>query len=98
MNNPQLEAIWCDIYVDNRKILLGSVYVPPEDEDSMDMLIETLKTVSCHENVIVMGDFNAKHPMWYNTVSNELGNRLSEYLAGVDYTLSTIACPLTKNQ
>ena len=60
LNNPSSELVWCEIYVENRKILLGSVYVPPENEQDMDLLIETLKSISNdNENVIVMGDFNA---------------------------------------
>ena len=97
LNNPQLEAIWCDIYAENRKILLGSVYVPPDDVDSMDLLIETLEAVSSYENVIVMGDFNAKHPMWYNTLSNEHGDRLSEYLTCADYTIANNCMHTYKN-
>ena len=89
LNNRWLESTWCEIYVENRKILLGSVYVPPENEQTMELLIKTLKTVANEcENVIVMGDFNAKHPMWYNDNSNKLGDQLSSYLTTSDFTLA----------
>ena len=77
LNDPMIEAVWCEIYVQKRKILLGSVYIPPEQEQDMEKLIEHLETISqTNENVIVMGDFNAKHPMWYNSDTNKLGDRL----------------------
>ena len=88
LNNPWLESVWCDIYFENKKILLGSVYIPPDNEQDMGLLIETLGRISDeNENVIVMGDFNAKHPMWYNEKNNKLGDQLSSYLTTSDYTL-----------
>ena len=88
LNNPQLEAVWCEIYVENTKILLGSVYIPPGMEDEMSLLINTLDTISSNENIIVMGDFNAKHPMWYNTESNKLGEQLSTFLTTSNYIIT----------
>ena len=55
----------------------------------MELLISTLTDVSKHNaNVIVMGDFNARHPMWFNTDSNKLGDQLSSYLTTADYTIA----------
>ena len=88
LNDPDLEAVWCDIYLQNKKILVGSVYVPPDEEDSMRLLIRTMNNVSSHENVLIMGDFNAKHPMWYNTKNNKLGDQLSTYLTTSDYIIA----------
>ena len=97
LNNPLLEAVWCEIYLENRKILVGSVYIPPDEDESMMLLIETLKVVSSYENVIVMGDFNAKHPMWYNDDSNKLGDQLSEYLTTSDLTIANDDMPTHKS-
>ena len=35
-----------------------------------------------------MGDFNAKHPMWYNSDTNKLGDRLSNYLNNSTYAIA----------
>ena len=72
LDNPLLELVWCEIYVERRKILLGSVYIPPDNEHDMELLIKMLNMISAgNENVILMGDFNARHPMWYNEDSNK---------------------------
>ena len=71
LNDSLVEAVWCEVYLDNRTILIGSVYIPPENEESMELFINKLETISSqNENVVVMGDFNAKHPMWYNNKTN----------------------------
>ena len=89
LNDPQLEAVWCEIYVQNKRILLASVYIPPGQESEMDLLINTLETVSSsNENIIIMGDLNAKHPMWYNNESNTLGNKLSSYLTCSEFNIA----------
>ena len=35
-----------------------------------------------------MGDFNAKHPMWYNTSTNNLGEQLSDFINLSDFTIA----------
>ena len=89
LNNPLLEMVWCEIYAEKRKILIGTVYIPPGHDDEMRLLTETLEKISSqHDNVIVMGDFNARHPMWYNEDSNKLGDQLCSYLSTSNYTLA----------
>ena len=63
----------------------------------MLLLIDTLKVVSSNENVIGMGDLNAKHAMWYNADSNKLGDQLSTYLTTSDYTIANNDMPTHKS-
>ena len=44
--NPQLEATWCEIYEGNQSILVGSIYIPPDDEEAMKALIGKLQYIS----------------------------------------------------
>ena len=88
INNPSVEAVWCEIYVKNKKILLGSVYIPPGNEYEMGLFIDIMDSISrSNRDVIIMGDLNAKHPMWYNNESNKLGEKLSEYLNNAEYNI-----------
>ena len=89
LNNPGLEAAWCEIFVENRKILVCSVYIPPGEASNMDLLINIMESVSSNnENILIMGDLNAKHPMWYNNDTNTLGDKLSSYLTGSEYNIA----------
>ena len=64
---PLLEAVWCEVVIDNVSILLCSAYIVPEDTVKMNLLIETLKKIeNKFRNIIIVGDLNAKHHMWFN--------------------------------
>ena len=63
----------------------------------MTLLIDTLKVVSSNENIIVMGDLNAKHAMWYNAESNSLGDQLSAYLTTSEYIIANNDTPTHKS-
>ena len=40
-----------------------------------------------HENIILTGDLNAKHPLWYNSTTNKLGEILGDFLLTSDSDL-----------
>ena len=56
-----LEALWVEIHIDHRKILIGGIYRPPDSnntqwlnmEQSLDQALDGL-----FDNILVTGDFN----------------------------------------
>ena len=65
--------------------MICSIYIRPEEgleeEIAMEKWLNQLDTVARnHENIILTGDLNAKHQMWYNNKANKLGERLSDFL------------------
>ncbi|KAI8484543.1 hypothetical protein Bbelb_378140 [Branchiostoma belcheri] len=49
----------------NRKITLGSIYIPPGNKTQMMAFIRDLEQLKMKENnIIVTGDFNARHGSW----------------------------------
>ena len=70
-----VEAVWCNIFNDESKILVGSVYVPPNYTESLKGFFKTLNSIIQQEKlqVIIAGAFNAHHPEWQDGVENDLG-------------------------
>ncbi|GBN91927.1 Retrovirus-related Pol polyprotein from type-1 retrotransposable element R1 [Araneus ventricosus] len=65
--------------IQNKKTLIASVYCPPS-EDLEDTLAD-LEECLCYPNegVIIMGDFNAKHPVWGGNTEDDRGILLLEF-------------------
>ncbi|GBN35896.1 Retrovirus-related Pol polyprotein from type-1 retrotransposable element R1 [Araneus ventricosus] len=65
--------------IQDRKTPIASVYCPPS-EDLEDTLSE-LEECLCYPNegVIIMGDFNAKHPVWGGNTEDDRGILLMEF-------------------
>ena len=83
-----LESVWCEISIDNRRILIGSVYVRPDDLVAMGILLKQLEEVDReYDDVILTGDFNAKHQLWYNEGQNKLGVELADHLLSKDLVI-----------
>ncbi|KAH7970986.1 hypothetical protein HPB49_017595 [Dermacentor silvarum] len=64
------------------KFTFISAYAPPHR--SMDATLEEIEwamALSRTRNVIVAGDFNAKHPLWGPCAGDERGTRLLEFMA-----------------
>ena len=75
-----IEAVWCEITIQNINILVCSIYIPPDDNTAMNLFIVHLQKVSSLRNILIVGDLNAKHPQWYNSRTNNLGEILNKYL------------------
>ena len=82
-----LEAIWCEVTIGFINILICSVYIPPDNQADMHLLISQLRKMELEQNVLIVGDFNAKHPQWYNDKTNNLGNIFNKYLLTSPYII-----------
>ena len=73
-----VEGVWCEVSISDKRILLGSIYIRPDDEKAMRKFVSQLNELQEeNENILVTGDFNAKHHMWFNSEVNKLGEILA---------------------
>ena len=76
-----VEGVWCEVSLCNKRIVIASIYVRPDDEATLKKVIDHLATLEdTHENIIVTGDLNARHQMWFNENSNKLGDLFAPFL------------------
>lgn len=64
-----------EIEVVNQKINIAAVYVPPTNLPPFELF-----QTHDNKNIIIFGDFNAKHQEWGCTRSNSSGNRIKEWI------------------
>ena len=67
LNNPKLEILWVEISLQSkRSLLFGCCYRPPHcDQSFYEYLEATLEKVA-GQDILLTGDFNAKHTEWYS--------------------------------
>ena len=94
----KLESVWCNIYSKSGNSVLGSVYIPPNDSKSMKVLMKVIDRLRLESlPIIIVGDFNAHHPYWFDKSANKLGNELFEYLVDKDLVLMNNSEPTRKD-
>ena len=91
-----VEMVWCELYIRNTALLLGSVYVRPGDRVAMAELIKIMNSLK-DRNIIVTGDLNAKHTAWFNDDVNTLGEDLNEFINASDYIVMNDEVPTYQN-
>lgn len=72
----QVEAISVNVSMGGDEIKVINVYVPPGSSIPEDVFSTFLKD----GNLLLCGDFNAKHPLWGSSESNRWGSDLVEML------------------
>ena len=66
--DPRLEAAWADVMVKSKRILVGSIYIPPGKLEDLKIFAEILgKVVQKYDKVIIGMDSNARNSLWDNT-------------------------------
>lgn len=58
--HQSVEQMWLTLKVNGKKVAIGTAYRPPwlDVELFLDALTDTVNSVSCCDNIIVLGDFN----------------------------------------
>ena len=95
----KIEAVWCNVYSNQGSFVVGSVYIPPNDSKSLKVLfgiLEKLRNESLP--IMLIGDFNAHHPYWFDSSANKLGNELHEFIVDKDLVVLNTAEPTRKDR
>lgn len=85
LENDYTDATFINTAVGGRRLLLGSVYIPPNQLQTLSKVNEQIRNANdklghlkC-EHLIVLGDFNARHPNWNDRSANNHGKELVEF-------------------
>ena len=71
--------IAADVFNSNKKYTVAVVYSPPSEVVPINMLNRLYRY---NQNLILIGDLNARHPNWHDVTSNTCGHRLAEWIDG----------------
>ena len=69
----------------NRKYTICSIYLPPNEPVSYVELVRLLQQLP--KPFLLLGDFNSRHPMWGDIVTNNKGNLIASLIENEDLTL-----------
>ena len=90
----EVDAVWCQIRLNNKHIIVGSVYTrPTKDSKGLKELLNHIKQV--HEyrtkhhynSLLVYGDFNARNQEWGDHDCNPRGKMLEKFLEDEDFAV-----------
>ena len=74
-NHEYAEAVWCEVTVGDKSVLVGSVYRPPSTSREMNSLFHDLIKIaddhSKYSQILLCGDFNFGGIIWENNDVNE---------------------------
>ena len=85
--------------INNRKYILGSVYVKLNQPNAIEQVIQMLNKSHNLMNkfkasgIIVSGDFNARHVSWGDETNNEYGDKLVTNLDSCKFSVLTSESP-----
>ena len=93
-NPSDFDAIWSQIRVGQKRILVGSIYISPSaSNEAFENLLKHLKSaVSFKEankfnSILVYGDFNARSLEWGDHHTNAWGRQLCDFIDKESLTL-----------
>ena len=82
IKEPNIIAV--QVVADGQQFVIASIYSPPTDQLPLTTMTSLLNQT---KNIIIAGDFNAKHPDWGCSQVNTKGRSLSNWLTTqIEYT------------
>ena len=97
--SKQIDASWGLGVIDNKRYILGSVYMKLGYPNAIEEVIEMLNKayISMKKlkaaGIILTGDFNARHVSWGDSTNNLYGNKLIEKLDTSKFSVITSSTP-----
>ena len=76
-----LEMVWSEIEINEKKVLIGNIYIPPNNIEQLHALDKFLENHK-DENLIILGDFNARNTLWdiHCNKNNKMGTVLEDLI------------------
>ena len=81
MFNTLLQAVAVQIHL-KRRYTLCSLYLPPNDPVAYDDLVELIGHLP--QPFLLLGNMNARHPLWGNVITNQKGNIFTSLIENED--------------
>lgn len=86
LEDPGTDAIFATVLIKGRRLLMSSLYVQPHNKESLDKVLNQIRAAEACvgqlrcEGLVAVGDYNARHPWWNETITNTAGIRLAEFV------------------
>ena len=100
LKSKEVDVAWCITYLEHCPILVESVYIPPNKEKQLEKFLKNLNEarkyckVNKIDNLLVLGDYNARHTMWQDNKINKHGEILEDYVTSTQSFVSRAQlCP-----
>ena len=97
--SKNIDSCWGLVVAHGKRFIIGSVYAKlnyePAIKETLNMLkeAEQLQGKLKAAGIILMGDLNARHRSWGDTVNCSYGEKLCESLNHSEYTICTAKAP-----
>ena len=97
--SKQIDSAWGLVIVNNRRYVIGSVYVKLNYNNGITDVLKMLNAADTYRKkvkaagVILTGDLNARHTVWGDTMKNNYGNQLFERLDSNAFTIRYAPSP-----
>ena len=84
-----LEAVWADVMVENKRMVVGSIYIAPGDTSALDLLdVVISKILQSHRRILLAMYANSRNSLWddmcigipHSRKSLQMGFRLEEII------------------
>ena len=91
------DIIWMLMTLENKKIIVGTAYIQPENTEHLNLLLGECKRVREYakkhriDGVGIWGDFNARSELWSDTATNKNGEILREFLEDQEADFSVVS-------
>ena len=82
--NTPLQAVAVEVHL-KRKYTLCSLYLPPNSPVTQTEILDLLRQLP--RPFLLMGDLNARHPLWGDVTSNQKGNLIASIIENEDLGL-----------
>ena len=98
-NVKNIDSCWSLIVINNERFIVGSVYVKLGDVNGIASIIDMLQkaqdmnTKLKSKGVLLIGDLNARHPLWGDSTSNEYGLKLFDELDHPKFAIRSADSP-----
>ena len=93
LEKPSIDAIFVVVNLKGKRYLLCSVYIPPQSPGQLKQFLQLVVSAKLEttnlkcECLLIMGDFNARHPNWGDTKENSHGKILNEFIGDTEFDL-----------
>ena len=97
--STELDSAWALVIINKKKYIIGSIYVKHHYKDAIKDTLSLLNSAYTMRNslqaqgIMLMGDFNARHPTWGDHVTTEKGTQLFEQLDFTKFKILSAKTP-----
>ena len=64
LEHPELEAVWAEVQLGQKRTLIASIYIPPSKIQHLKILRNILRTLPANTSLLIMGDLNTRSNIW----------------------------------